>query len=274
MESPYSRLRRERVQHLVGESAALAPGCTGGWLDRVLARRRRQRRPSRGRATLPRRRLAFLGLLCALKGALLCSLLAHWVEAAGAGRMRTVQNAPACPVAIVFGARVFADGTPSAPLRARLQTALDLYRSGRVEKLLVSGDNRRSHYNEPEAMRRWLRARGVAGVDVHCDYAGFRTLDTCARARHVWGLDRALLVTQRYHLPRALFLAQAWGLRAVGVSAGEWASRRDRLREHFACVMAWVDTEVFCRGPRFLGPAEDLWPETPPAVQFAAVDER
>jgi len=177
------------------------------------------------------------------------------------GKIFSVGNVPSRRVAVVFGSKVFPDGKLSSSLYLRLKTALELYQSGKVEKILVSGDNRKSHYNEPEKMRDWLLKCGVREEDVSCDYAGFRTLDTCARAAKVWNLKQVTLVTQRFHLPRALYLADAWGLEAIGVSAdgtGFSTRRRDLLRETAARTLAWLDINLLDRQPHFLGQPETL----------------
>jgi SanA protein len=128
-------------------------------------------------------------------------------------------NVPARQVAIVFGAEVKKDGTLSIVLRDRVETAVALYKSGKVEKLLMSGDNRFVDYNEPEAMRRYALALGIPDADIVLDYAGRRTYDTCYRAKEIFGVNSAVLVTQGFHLPRALFLCNAFGIDAIGVEA-------------------------------------------------------
>ena len=117
--------------------------------------------------------------------------------------------APSAPVAIVFGAGVRGDGRLSPMLRDRMDTAVALYRAGKVRKLLVSGDNRFVDYNEPGAMYDYAVAAGVPPADVVRDYAGRRTYDTCYRAGVIFGVTDALLVTQRFHLPpRAVHVSQ------------------------------------------------------------------
>jgi len=128
-------------------------------------------------------------------------------------------NAPARKVAIVFGAQVRRDGTPSVVLRDRIETAVDLYKSGKVEKLLMSGDNRFVNYNEPESMRQYALTLGMPDSDIVLDYAGRRTYDTCYRAKEIFGVNSAVLVTQGFHLPRALFLCKAFNIDAIGVEA-------------------------------------------------------
>jgi SanA protein len=121
-------------------------------------------------------------------------------------------------VAVVFGASVYSNGELSPLLEDRVSTAIDLYRSGKVDRILVSGDNRVQSYNEPKAMQEYLVSHAVAARDVVVDYAGRSTYETCFRAKEIFGLHRAVLVTQAFHLPRALYLANELGLEAYGVA--------------------------------------------------------
>ena len=166
-----------------------------------------------------------------------------------AARIHSVDSAPPERVAIIFGAGLRRDGTPTAILRDRVQTAADLYLSGRVEKLLMSGDNSFVEYNEPEAMRQYALDLGIPAQDIVLDNAGRRTYDTCYRARAVFGIESALLVTQGFHLPRALFTCNALGIKAEGVQADNYYYlKRSRLiwnvRELFATAGAFVDLYV------------------------------
>jgi SanA protein len=131
----------------------------------------------------------------------------------------TVESVEPSHVAIVFGAAVYSDGRLSAVLRDRMDTAIDLYKSGKVDKLLVSGDNREDHYNEPGAMMNYAINNGVPAADIQPDYAGLRTYDTCYRARNIFLVEDAILVTQAFHLPRALFTCRQLGIDAEGTGA-------------------------------------------------------
>jgi vancomycin permeability regulator SanA len=167
-------------------------------------------------------------------------------------RIYQKENAPDRGTAIVFGAGLRRDGTPTAILRDRVETAASLYLSGRVEKLLMSGDGQMEGYNEPEAMRHFALSLGVPEEAIFLDYAGKRTYDTCYRAKEVFGVQSALLVTQKFHLPRALFLCNALGLDASGVEANNRRFWRGSMliwnvREQFATVGAFLD--VFLSNP-------------------------
>ncbi|HVG39692.1 MAG TPA: ElyC/SanA/YdcF family protein [Pyrinomonadaceae bacterium] len=152
-------------------------------------------------------------------------------------------------VAIVFGAGLWSGGTPSPVLYDRIETAVDLYRAGRVQKLLLTGDNRFQNYNEPAVMRRTALELGVPAEDLVPDYAGRRTYDSCYRAREIYGVRRAVLVTQAFHLDRAMYLCESFGIDSVGVAADRqtYGSASRQLwngREVLATAGAWLDLHV------------------------------
>ncbi len=152
-------------------------------------------------------------------------------------------------VAIVFGAGYWPSGALSLILQERLDAAIELYKAGRVRKLLFSGDNRIVEYNEPGRMLTYALEQGIPREDIILDYAGRRTYDTCYRARDIFGLSRATLVTQRYHLPRALATCSALGIDVIGYSANRYQHQvtymvRYRLREIPALWLAWWETRV------------------------------
>ncbi len=166
--------------------------------------------------------------------------------------------APKAKVAIVLGARVYSDGTPSPMLGDRLQTAVDLYKTGKVQKLLLSGDHGTKTYDEVNAMLEYCTDRGVPEQDVFTDHAGFDTYDTMYRARDVFKVTDCLVVTQGFHVPRAVYTARALGLDATGVVAdlqkyqNEW---RFSTREWLARIKAVFQLHVTHPKPTYLGPA-------------------
>jgi SanA protein len=151
-------------------------------------------------------------------------------------------------VAIVFGASVYSNGDLSPVLEDRVDTAIELYRARKVDRILVSGDNRHPSYNEPKAMQEYLVTHAVAPKDVVVDYAGRSTYETCLRAKEVFGLQRAVLVSQSYHLSRALFIANRLGLDAVGM-AGDLRLKNKidylSVREWAAEVKAYLNLKYF-----------------------------
>lgn len=156
----------------------------------------------------------------------------------------SISEAPAEQVAIVYGAAVYGNGRLSAVLRDRMDTAIALYESGQVQKILVSGDNRKADYNEPGAMMAYAVRRGVPPEDIRPDYAGLRTYDTCYRAKHIFQVKSAVLITQDFHLPRALFTCNALGIEAIGVTADRRPYRGSRwyeTRETAATLVALWD---------------------------------
>lgn len=166
------------------------------------------------------------------------------VQAYYAGQIYSPASAPEDRVAIVFGAAVYRNGRLSSVLRDRMETAITLYEAGKVDKILVSGDNRADHYNEPGAMMAYAIERGVPAEDIQPDYGGLRTYDTCYRARDIFQLDSALLVTQEFHLSRALFTCRSLGMSAAGVVADLRPYRGSRwyeIRETAATLVALVD---------------------------------
>lgn len=166
------------------------------------------------------------------------------------------------PVGVVFGTSYWARGGGRNPLySARLSAASQLLRTQRVQHLLLSGDNRTRFYNEPVTMWRDLRANNVRDIDMTLDYAGFSTFDTLVRAREIFGVSNALLITQDWHLPRALFIADALDIEAKGCAAptpavsGVWQLH---VREWLARVATLGDLYLWRREPYFLGPREPL----------------
>jgi vancomycin permeability regulator SanA len=168
---------------------------------------------------------------------------------------------------LVLGAGVEPNGKPTPMLASRLETAADLYRAGAAPVVLASGDNSRAEYNELAAMHRAELAAGVPAGDVYLDYAGFSTYESMYRARDVFGARRILVVTQSYHLPRALHDAEALGLDAYGVAAAAHRTgqtKRD-LREYLARLKDW-GYGVVKPDPTFLGPRIELVPGEAPAL--------
>ncbi|MEE1795766.1 ElyC/SanA/YdcF family protein [Streptomyces sp. BE308] len=182
---------------------------------------------------------------------------ATWMHATADARVRTTADAPARDVAVVFGAGLW-KGRPSPYLAHRLDAAAELYRTGKVKVVLVTGDNSREEYDEPDAMRTYLAGRGVPDARIVSDFAGFDTWDSCVRAKKIFGVDRAVLVSQGFHIRRAIALCRSAGIDAYGVGVD---AKRDATwyyggaREIFAAGKAAVDA-VFTPDPRFLGPEE------------------
>ena len=211
---------------------------------------------------LPKRRHLLWALLAVVVLVILVAivvLVTSLITTQSAGRhiVASPQDAPQAKVAIVLGARVMADGSPSAMLADRLATGVALYKLGKVRKLLLSGDHGQTTYDEVNAMRKYCLAQGVPDQDIFMDHAGFDTYETMYRARDVFKVTDCLVVTQGFHVPRAVYIARTLGLDATGVVAdlrpypNEW---RFSLREWPARVKAYFQLHVTHPKPRFLGP--------------------
>jgi SanA protein len=186
-----------------------------------------------------------------------------------------VARVPHAQVALVLGAYVEPDGHMSQMLADRVQRAVQLWRSGKVQRVLVSGDHHTWAYDEPDTMRRALQAAGVPGRDIFTDHDGLNTWDSMVRARNVFGVRSAIVITQGFHMPRALFLAREAGLRAFGLTSdlhgyGQQGLRSD-AREILARVKAvyqGVSDEPVQLGPKIAiaGDGQSSWgPQRPPA---------
>jgi SanA protein len=179
-----------------------------------------------------------------LAGAVLIALwaLRAWLQVRAADRIYTdVNSVPPAPVALVLGAGLWQDGSPTPALYDRVATAVDLYQAGKVKKLLMTGDNRFVNYNEPEAMRKLAGQLGMPDQDIVLDYAGRRTYDSCYRAKEIFGVKQVVVVTQRFHLDRSLFLCDAMGVASVGMVADRRVYQNYRwweLREVVATAAA------------------------------------
>lgn len=185
-----------------------------------------------------------------------------WVCQAARGRLaQNILDLPENDVALVLGTAPTIGRWSNPFFVGRITAAAELFNQGKVKHLLVSGDNSRRSYDEPTAMRDALIARGVPETAITRDYAGFRTLDSMARARAVFGLRRVTVVTDEFHQARALFLAKAHGLDAVGFPSAKvpfrWA-KKTLLREIGSRVKAWLDVYILRTQPHFYGPVVEV----------------
>ncbi|MFF7985975.1 vancomycin high temperature exclusion protein [Streptomyces sp. NPDC007901] len=211
------------------------------------------RRPRLPRTRTGRRRLV-QGVMA---GCVLALLPSTWLYVATAGRLHSVTDVPRTDVAVVFGAGLW-DGEPSPYLANRLTAAADLYKEGRIKVVLVTGDNSRKDYDEPDAMRTYLTRHGVPAKRIVSDYAGFDTWDSCVRAKKIFGVNRAVLISQGFHIRRAVALCEAAGVTSYGIGVD---AKHDvtwyygGTREVLAAGKAALDV-VFEPNPQFLGKKE------------------
>lgn len=162
---------------------------------------------------------------------------------------------PKTQAVLILGASVFADGRLSDMLKDRADTAMELYRAGKAEKILASGDHGVLKYDETNAMKKYLLSQGIPSEDVFLDYAGFDTYDSVYRAKEIFGAKSLIISTQDFHLPRAVYIAKNLGIDVYGISADKHAYggiEKNRLREIFAKVKAFLDVNFHAK-PEFLG---------------------
>jgi SanA protein len=210
-----------------------------------------------------------LRLAVALVGTALVAIgLMVWADQAckqaANGRVyRSVDAVPARGVGLVLGtSKETHGGLANLHFNQRTKAAAALYRARKVRHLLVSGDNHIASYDEPTDMRNALVAAGVPADAITCDYAGFRTLDSVVRAKEIFGLPQCTIISEEFHCPRALWIAQRHGLDAIAFAAPDVSLRgwslRAKVREQFARAWCAIDLYVLHRGPKFLGKKEPI----------------
>ncbi len=174
----------------------------------------------------------------------------------------TAEVAPHRSVALVLGtSRKLSDGRANPYFENRMQTTYDLYKTGKVDYIIVSGDNRSRYYNEPLEMRKALIAKGVPSGIITLDYAGLRTLDSIVRCKEIFGQESIVIITQSFHSYRSLFISNYYEMDAIVVVADEpgvWQSLQVLTREVLARPLAILDLYLFNTSPRFLGEKEEL----------------
>jgi SanA protein len=196
--------------------------------------------------------LIFIGFI-AIWMLILTNLLVYGMGGSFQTELASVRSSP---VAIVFGAKVYEDGRMSTMLTDRVATGVELYHEGKVKKLLLTGDHGQIGYDEVNAMKNYALAEGVAEEDVFTDYAGFSTYESLYRARDVFKVKRAVLVTQEFHLRRTLYIAKALGLKAQGLTADRVdygsSGTKSAAREYLANGKAFWQVTTGAR-PAFSG---------------------
>ena len=199
-----------------------------------------------------------MGWKVLLAGFLTVAALNVWVELRASGRITAEAAAvPEAPVALVMGtSRLAPSGRINRHWQGRMDAAAALYKAGKVKHVIVSGDNRTADYNEPRDMRDALVERGVPTAAVTMDFAGLRTLDSVIRAGEIFGVKRCVIVTDDFHLPRALWLADRHGLETTGFCGPPlpWElSGKSRVREWLARVKAAGEEWILNRGAKHYG---------------------
>ena len=167
----------------------------------------------------------------------------HYVERFGAKYICSPDKVPDADAVIILGAYVFPDGTLSCMLRDRVTVGYDLYKKGKAPKIIVSGDHGRKDYDEVNTMKDFIKSNGVPGQDIFMDHAGFSTYESMYRARDIFQAKKVIIVTQQYHLLRALFIARELGLEAYGVPSD--------LHEYGSCMAINEVREMAARNKDF-----------------------
>jgi SanA protein len=203
-----------------------------------------------------------LGLLSIIAASVLIN------RAAGSRTYSDVKSIPHRPVGLILGcAKVLPNGNANLFFRYRVAAAAELYRAGRVDYLLVSGDNHIHAYDEAKDMKNSLVEMGVPREKIYCDYAGFRTLDSVVRAREVFGQTQITVISQEFHNRRAIFIARHRGVDAIGFNAPAvdvYESFKTRCREQLAKVNTVLDIFLFRRQPKYFGPKVLIGPKPQP----------
>ncbi|MFC4164615.1 vancomycin high temperature exclusion protein [Epilithonimonas zeae] len=157
----------------------------------------------------------------------------------------SVSELPKVKTAVVLGTnKSLSNGNPNLYFKYRIDAATELYKSGKIESIIVSGDNSVKGYNEPEQMKLDLIANGIPADKIYEDFAGFRTLDSVVRAKEIFGQNKVIFISQKFHNERAVFLAQKFGIEAFGYNAkdvNKYAGLKTNLREYLAKAKAYLD---------------------------------
>jgi|SRR5690606_24685668 len=184
------------------------------------------------------------------------------VRSTRANVFRDVNKVPHHRIALVLGtSHKTSKGHPNPFFEKRIETAAELYKKGKIDHLILSGDNRTIYYNEPMAMLKALLKKGVPASAITLDYAGLRTLDSIVRCKEIFGQDKFIIITQPFHSYRALFISDYHDISAIAMVAEEpdfEYSVKVRLREYLARTKAVLDLYVLKTGPRFLGEKEKI----------------
>jgi SanA protein len=196
------------------------------------------------------------GLLLCVFGILFILGLNIYIEKTSNKRIYSdKEKIPNCYTGLVLGAKVYDDGRLSGILRDRVESALELYRIGKIKRFLLSGDHGRTKYDEVNQMKKYLIKKGVPKEDIFLDHAGFDTYDSAIRAKKVFLADDVIIITQNFHVKRAVYIANSLGLNAYGFIADKHQygiAKRMYVREKVANVKAFFELLIH-KNPRFLG---------------------
>lgn len=186
-----------------------------------------------------------------------------WIWAATKNRVfEKIEDLPDNEVALVLGTSRYTENGEDNPFFTyRIQTAARLYKSGKIKHIIVSGDNNTRYYNEPKEMRDALLDFGIPYRAITLDYAGFRTLDSVVRCKEIFGQDKIIIITQRFHSYRAVFIGDFYGMQTVAIAARNLPLSRSlkvEIRETLARSKAVIDLYILKESPRIMGKKETI----------------
>lgn len=187
-------------------------------------------------------------------------LMERYVVKVGDANILNYKNLTKSHTAIILGAGIIGNH-PTHILRDRLNVGLELYKNGKVKKILVTGDHGRKSYNEVRVMKDYLMKNGVKEKDIFMDHAGFSTYESMVRAKKIFNIKNAIIITQHYHLKRAVFLAKSLGIDAKGVRADKRVydlMLYYKLREMVARTKDFLYVKIFKFQPKYLGEKIDI----------------
>ncbi|MGB5274619.1 MAG: ElyC/SanA/YdcF family protein [Flavobacteriaceae bacterium] len=205
---------------------------------------------------MKRRYFKLLGLL-PLIGLLTLMVCNYTINSSAEGKtFSTIESVPKNRVGLVLGtSKRRTNGQPNPYYTYRIDATIALFKAGKIDFVLVSGDNGTIYYNEPTTIKKDLVEGGIPENRIFLDYAGFRTLDSMVRAKEVFGLEHVTVISQKFHNERAIYLAEKKGLHAIGFNATDVSGQpglKVKLREYFARVKVFLDL-VFNTQPKFFG---------------------
>jgi SanA protein len=206
------------------------------------------------------KRIIIWGITSAVLFLILCNV---WVVVTTSTNVyEKEEQLPPHRMALVLGTshRTIAGG-PNPYFEKRMETAASLFKNGKIDHFILSGDNRSRYYNEPNEMRKSLVSKGVPPTAITLDYAGLRTLDSIIRCKQIFGQDKITIITQPFHSYRALFISNYYDIDAVAMVAGEptfESSVKVRVREYLARTKAVLDLYIFKTSPRYMGQKEEV----------------
>jgi len=186
----------------------------------------------------------FISVLIVILACATVLIVNKTVESAGTQYIVKAQDVPNADAILVLGAYVLPSGTVSDMLNDRLTVGYELYEQGKAPKLLVSGDHGRKDYDEVNSMKNFLKNKGVPSQDIFMDHAGFSTYESVYRARNIFKVQKVIIVTQQYHLMRAVFDARELGLEAYGVASDQ--------RDYGRAMNVYKTREIAARNKDFL----------------------